>query len=73
MGKFYRIRTTTIVGGSHRSAVLPEPLHEGIVNKWMSVHKIIYKSKNYTITETLNGFEAVRGIETLKIEKEPAA
>jgi hypothetical protein len=70
---FYRIRTTTIIQGSHRSAVLPEVLHDGLVNKWMSVHKIIYKSRNYTITETLNGFEAVRGVETIKIEKEAAA
>lgn len=72
MGKFYRIRTTTIVGGSHRSAVLPETLHEGIVNKWMSVHKIIYKSRGYAVTETLNGFEATRGMETIKVELEPA-
>lgn len=69
---FYRIRTTTITEGSHRSTLQPEVLHDGLVNKWINVHKIIYKSRKYTITETLNGFEAVRGIETIKIEKEVA-
>lgn len=68
---YYRIRTTTVIEGSHRSAVKPERLHETLKHKYITMQKLIMLHLGYKVIDTLNGIEATRGIETTKIELEP--